>query len=178
MKHLVRLSILTALIAAACVAFAQSPPEFDSFQHDPVSYFAGSSHRMWVGNIGFMMDNYSDTLRLGTDSSGHGITISRVLVRMSDSTVVSRGTGLVTPNAGDPSFAVVWNEVGYKPATGVMNWGDHQWEISFDGEWKQWFINVRKQSDTTFTAALARAVANFPPVELTQMTYIAVPAKR
>jgi hypothetical protein len=73
---------------------------------------------------------------------------------------------------------VRWTERNYAEATGRMHWGDNQWEISFDGEWKQWSINVRRASDSSFIAGLARAVGSFPPVELAEMTYAEVRGKR
>jgi len=130
-----------------------------------------------VGNIRFMMNDYSDTLKLTLDSTKRALQINRVLVRMSDSTVVSRGSGLLTPNPSGATFEAQWTERGYGDATGVMSWDEDQWEISFDGEWKQWFINVRKESATAFTAGLARQVGSFPPVELAEMTYVRLSAK-
>lgn len=177
-KTVPRIVIVLVLLSSATVAIAQSPPQIDQFHHDPVSFFAGTSGKMWVGEIRFMMNDYSDTLRLSVDSTGHGLKINRVLVSLTDTSVVSRGTGTITPNPGSQTYAAVWNERNYAPATGGMQWDETQWEISFDGEWKQWFINVRKESDTSFTAGLARAVGSFPPVELTQMTYVVIPQKR
>ena len=178
MKNVIRIVLIAALVCLASVALAQSPPEFDQFRYDPLSYFAGESGLMWVGNIRFMMDDYSDTLRLSLDSSGHTLIINRVLVRMSDSAVVSRGSGTVARKSDGATYGATWTERGYEPAVGVMQWGDEQWEISFEGEWKQWFINVRKESDAAFTAGLARQVGSFPPVELATMTYNLIAAKR
>lgn len=177
MKNLLRIAILAILACSASAAVAQSPPSFDRFHEDPVSFFAGESGQMWVGDIRFMMNDYSDTLRLTLDSTGRGLRINRVLIRKSDSTVVSRGFGTISPDPSGATFQATWNERNFEEATGVMRWDGDQWEISFDGEWKQWFINVRKESATAFTAGLARAVGRFPPVELAQMTYVAISAK-
>lgn len=178
MKNVRRIALFVVLVCSASVALAQSPPEYDQFRYDPLSYFAGESGLMWVGNIRFMMNDYSDTLRLSLDSSGHTLIINRVLVRTSDSAIVSRGSGTVTPNSDGATYGATWTERGYEPANGVMEWGDEQWEISFEGEWKQWFINVRKESDAAFTAGLARQVSSFPPMELATMTYNLVAARR
>ena len=170
--------MVLAFACSASGAFAQSGSALDLFRYDPVSFFAGSSGQMWVGNIRFMLQDYSDTLKLTVDSTGQALVINRVLVRMADTAVVSRGSGTITPNPGGETFAAAWFERTYDEATGLMQWNDDQWEISFEGEWKQWFINVRQESGTSFTAGLARAVGKFPPVELAEMTYFAVPAKR
>jgi hypothetical protein len=177
-KTLLRIAIVLVLVCSASDTIAQSPSVLDLFRHDPVSFFAGPSGQMWVGNIRFMLQDYSDTLKLTVDSTGHTLVINRVLVRMIDTTVVSRGFGTITPVPGGATFTAAWIEHGYDEAAGLMQWGDEQWEISFQGEWKQWFINVRKEADTSFTAGLARAVGKFPPVELAEMTYFAIPAKR
>lgn len=178
MKKLLCIAFIAILALSASDAIAQAPPEIDQFRQDPLGFFAGESGLMWAGNIRFMMNDYSDTLKLTLDSAGHTLIINRVLVRVSDSAIVSRGFGTLTRGADGATYTATWNERGYEEATGVMQWGDEQWEISFEGEWKQWFINVRKESNASFTAGLARAVGSFPPVELAQMTYNLIAAKR
>jgi hypothetical protein len=89
--------LVLLVLCAASDSGAQTPSVLDLFRYDPVRYFTGSASQKWVGNVSFMLTDYSDTLKLAVDSSGQALVISRVLVRTSDTTVVSRGAGLVTP---------------------------------------------------------------------------------
>jgi hypothetical protein len=157
-------------ILVPSVAHAQLAP--DQFKNAPSFFFGGMAGKMWVGNVKFMAFDYSDTLFVGSDPEKPGIQVQRVLVDNDDTLIVSLGEGTVV-HQPDGTYHVDWHELGQGDATGTMRWDDddEQWEISFDGEWRQWSLNLRRLSDTSFTAALARAVAQFPPVELVAVTY-------
>jgi len=170
--------IVSLLLCAAANATAQDQSTLDLFRYDPVRYFTGASNRQWTGNVQFMLTDYSDTLTLAADPAKGSLLIYRRLFRLEDSALVSLGSGTVVPDPGDTTYSVRWNEKGYAEASGQMHWRDGQWEIAFDGEWNQWSLIIRRESDFSFSASLARAVGQFPPVELAKMTYNAIPGEK
>jgi hypothetical protein len=167
-----RMIVATALLFLLVPGSTLAQVASQTFQSDPSLFFSGAAGKMWVGNVKFMAFDYSDTLFVGLEYEKPGLLVQRVLVDNADSVVASLGEGSVVPKA-DGSFYVEWHELGQGDATGTMRWDDEdqQWEVSFDGEWRQWSLNLRRLSDTSFTAALARRVAQFPPVELVAVTY-------
>jgi hypothetical protein len=169
----VAIAVLLCLLVPS-LTHAQLAPE--PFKNDPSHFFGGAAGKMWVGNVKFMAFDYSDTLFVGPNDEKPGLLVQRVLVDNDDTVLVSLGEGTVVPESKATSFHVAWHELGQGDATGTMRWDDddEQWEVSFDGEWQQWSLNLRRSSDTSFTAALARSVAQFPPVELVAVTYTLV----
>lgn len=141
---------------------------------DPVEFFAGLTGQSWVGNGRYFVADYSDTLHITVDSTGRGLVIDRVLVNADKGVVISRGSGTLTPEAGDSTFALLWSERRYPHITGRLRWADGQWEIALDGDWSAWSIHVRTDGIGSFVAAVARSFGGLPPVELVAMTYHAV----
>jgi hypothetical protein len=152
----------------ASTAHAQT---VDLFRNDPIGYFSGRSSSSWVGSGAFFQTNYTDTLHFGSDSTGAGLSVRRVLVNADKGVAISRGTGHIIPVPRDSIFAVRWSEKSYPAVNGVMRWQEGQWVISFDGEWKEWSIRVRQDEPGSVVAAAARMIPGFRPVELTAMTY-------
>ena len=165
---MIRLFILLGTILGAGAVQAQT---VDLFRNDPIGYFGGKDASSWVGSGSYFQTNYTDTLHFSADSSGDGLLIRRVLVNADKGAAISRGTGHILRIPGDSLFAVRWTEKAYAPVNGVMRWQEGQWVISFDGEWKEWSINISQDKPGSLIAAAARMIPGFGPVELTAMTY-------
>lgn len=173
-ESLRRYTALAVLFATAMLIWsapAQPQMLIDQFRYDVPRYFTGTGDETWVGSARMLTINYTDTVHVSLDSTGTSLLIRRVLVNSDDTVQVSYGHGVITPEPGDTSFTIRWIEKTYPEATGHMSWDGTQWVTAFDGEWNQWFINIREVHHDAFEAAVARKVGAFPAIELMDATY-------
>lgn len=162
--------IITAGVLMLAVP-ARSQMLTEMFHYDVPRYFTGTGDETWVGSARMLTISYTDTVHVSLDSTGTSLLIRRVLVNSDDTVQVSYGRGVISPEPGDTAFTIRWIEKTYPEATGHMSWDGTQWVIAFDGEWRQWFINIREVHHDAFEAAVARKVGAFPAVELMDATY-------
>ena len=171
MKRYIGIAGLLAVAVLTLVSPARSQMLVDLFHYDVPRYFTATGSETWVGSARMLTINYTDTIHVELDSARTSLLIRRVLVNTDDTVQVSYGRGVITPEPGDTTFAIRWIEKTYPEATGHMTWDGQQWVAAFDGEWSQWFINIREVHHDAFEAAVARKVGAFPAVELLDATY-------
>lgn len=170
MKRLL-ITVFVIVCGVSASAEADSQDSLALAQIDFVEFFTDAPTYTWVGQGRFLYNDYSDTLVISSDSSGQGLVIRRVLVRLKDTVVISRGQGSVIPADDDSTLVLTWSDRRMPELTGRIVRNAGEWMISLDGEWSAWSLRIHFDSRDSFLAALSRSLGAFPSMELLAVTY-------
>jgi hypothetical protein len=151
--------------AAAC------PQTLPTFKSDPIRFFSPKTWRTWVGKGQFFGRNYTDTLNFTPATAGGGLTLRRTLVDTDSVWVVSRGSGIISPDSTGHGYVILWTEKSYPPVTGHMNWQESQWRITFDGSWREWNLGIHQDSTMSLNVAVSRLIPGVGGVDVAAITY-------